>query len=293
MCETKIEKHADVPDNFFVLDRHETFGDYARTYGDDLARRYENYDIIYFPHFPLPIDLPMLQSFEIPAAYPKIGTRNGIDADLFVRVEQSLKFDHNHVLFRIFRDEYMTGYLQTQIKSVNACIDSALRVLFPKYYWLFCGNLTWRFTDTPAGDLHIDVFQNGLPLVESDNRLHRIKVFINIDLEPRRWRTSFTLPEILARYRGRLPATLPRDRNVIAHILSKGNLLRDAPAHAVAYPQLSAIAVNAEAVAHQVLGGKRMIAAEYQCEQRDMLDPSKLTHAQVPNWLARHGYQTA
>jgi hypothetical protein len=35
---------------------------------------------------------------------------------------------------------------------------------------------------------------------------------------------------------------------------------------------------------------RRMIAAEFLCEQRDMLTPAKLTHAQLPQWLAKNNY---
>ena len=38
--------------------------------------------------------------------------------------------------------------------------------------------------------VHFDVFGNGAPLGSANKRAHRVKIFINIDTEPRRWRTS-------------------------------------------------------------------------------------------------------
>ena len=69
--------------------------------------------------------------------------------------------------------------------------------------------------------------------------------------------------------------------------------MKEAPGHALAYPTLSAIIVNAVVVSHQVLSGKRVIAGEFFCEQRDMLDPSKQPHMRLPGWLKEYGYQSA
>lgn len=285
-----IEKHPDVPDNFFVLDRHEQIGDYARAYGDELARRYENYDILYFPHFPLQIDLALVRALILPDALAKVGIANGIENPIYKRVGHQFEFDHEHILYRLFRNEGFAAYVQAQFKTVNDQIREALRALFPKYYSLTCGNITWRLTETPEGGLHIDCFNEGKRLNDFLNSFHRIKLFINIDTEPRVWRTSYTLPEILARYRDVLPSTLPKDRNAIASIMSGLDLMKDAPAHSVAYPPLSAVAVNAEAVSHQVMRGKKMIAAEFICAGADMLDPKRLTHHQLPGWLESNGY---
>ncbi len=72
--------------------------------------------------------------------------------------------------------------------------------------------------------------------------------------------------------------------------MEDAGVLKDAPAHSIQWPTMSALLVNAEAVAHEVIYGRRMIAAEYLCSHTDMLDPSKLTHAQLPNWLASTGF---
>jgi hypothetical protein len=285
-----IEKHPDVPDHFFVLDRHEQIGDYARTYGDELARRYENYQVLYFPHFPIAFDLPLIRALTIPDVFSKVGVANGIEDPIFKRSGIDLSFNRDHILFKMFQQEALAGYVQAQIKAGNDQIREALRTLFPKYFSLMCGNITWRLTDTPEGDLHIDCFNKGQRLNDHMNSFHRIKLFINSDTEPRLWRTSFSLPEVLARYRDALPGTLPLDRNAIASIMVGLNLLKDAPGHSVAYPPLSAVAVNAEAVFHQVVRGRKVIAAEFLCAGADMLNPKLLTHAQLPGWLAQNGY---
>ena len=185
-----------------------------------------------------------------------------------------------------------TGYLQHQIRACNDQVREALRVLFPRYYLLFCGNITWRMTDTPKYIMHIDHFHQGDSTVEQLSHIHKIKIFINIDVEPRQWHTSLTLPEILVRYQRQLSTSLPVDRNLIAWRCADRDLLKEAPGHALAYPTLSAVIVNADVVSHQVLSGKRVIAGEFFCEQRDMLDPSKQPQMRLPGWLKEYGYQS-
>ena len=144
--------------------------------------------------------------------------------------------------------------------------------------------MTWRLTDTPEGDLHLDSFNEGRPIPE-DQRFHRLKFFINIDLQPRQWHTSFALPEVLRRGWAQLPDGLPNDINVVNHAINTSGLLNDFPFHRIEYPEMSAVFGNAEAIVHKVKSGHRMIAGEFFCLSSDMLDPSKYTHAMLPHWL--------
>jgi hypothetical protein len=74
-----IELNANVPDHFLVLERKETFGEYARTYGDALAVHYENRGVIVVPFMPITFDLGLFQSIPFPIEWKKIGTLNGIE----------------------------------------------------------------------------------------------------------------------------------------------------------------------------------------------------------------------
>ncbi len=286
-----IERHPDVPDNIFALEPHDTISDYARTYGDEIARQYENYNIIYIPRFPLSIDLPMFQALNVPDSLAKLGVLNGIEDSVYTRNGAEIAFNRNHFLYQLVKSESVAGYLQHQIRTCNDQMREALRILFPRYHSLSCGNITWRLTDTPKSIMHIDHFNTDEATRDSVDRNHKIKVFINIDVEPRRWRTSFTLPEILARYQPQLSRVLPPRRNLIAWRCADLDLLKNAPAHEVAYPLMSAVIVNADVVSHQVISGKRVIAGEFFCEERDMLDPSKQPQTCLPGWFKDYGYE--
>ncbi len=93
--------------------------------------------------------------------------------------------------------------------------------------------------------------------------------------------------------RGRLPEALPNDVNVVSGVIDKFGVLKDLPYHEVDYPTMSAVFVNAEVVAHEVVYGRRLVAVEMFCDKRDMLDPGRHTHECLPRWLTQAGYAIA
>jgi hypothetical protein len=281
-----IERHPDVPDPFLVLEPMQTIGDYARAYGDRLAEHYENLGVIVIPRLPIEFDLEYLQQLAFPREWKKVGTLNGIEQPVIVRNGSHIAPDPGHPLMAILGEVPRAVYLQSQIASFDSQLRLALRTLFPRYYSLGkVFNITWRLTETRDEGTHLDVFDRGRPTSAALRAQHRVKIFVNIDSEPRRWRVSYSLPELLKRYRDQLPDELPDDLNVVNSVLDKIGVLDDLPAHRVAYPTLSAVIVNAEAVAHEVVFGRRMVAGEFGCDSTDMLNPSRHTHACLAHWL--------
>ena len=288
-----IERHPDVPDHFLVLERKESFGDYARAYGDALAEHYENRGVIVVPFMPIAFDADLIQTLVFPRAWKKLGTANGIERPLVTRQDGRLVLDASHPFAGRFPDDKVASYVQAQIAKFNAQLRHGLSMLFPRYYSLAQGNITWRLLETVEEGLHLDVFGGGTPLDERTKSTLRVKIFINIDTEPRRWRTSLDLPAVLKAGRGRLPDELPADVNVVNGVIDKFGVLKPLPAHQLAFPSMSAVLVNAEVVAHEVVYGRRMVGAEFGCEQRDMLHPDRISHARVRNWLQESGYTVA
>ena len=288
-----IERDPALPDHFLVLERRESLGDYARDYGDTIAEHYENRGVIVVPHVPIRFDLEFFQGLEFPPEMKKIGTANGLERSVVRRDDRKLTVDAEHPLVALFGNMSMAAYVQAQIASFDGQLRTGLARLFPHYCSLAEGNITWRLTETVQEGLHLDVFDGGRPLSPHLKSLHRVKVFINIDAEPRRWRTSRDLPQLLGTRRDVLPAELPDDLNVLNDVLDKLGVLEDQPCHKVAYPTMSGVIVNAEVVAHEVVYGKRMVAAEFICGRHDMLDPTRHTHAALAGWLKQAGYRTA
>jgi len=289
-----IERHPEVPDPFLVLEPMATLGDYARAYGDRLADHYERLGAIVIPQLPIDFDLEFLQQLEFPRDWKKVGTLNGIEQPVIVRKGGQIAPDATHPLVTILGEIPVAVYVQSQIARFNSQLRLALRVLFPRYYSLEKNvNITWRLTESRDEGMHLDVFDQGRPMSARLRAQHRVKIFVNIDSEPRRWRVSYDLPELLKRCRNQLPDELPDDVNVLNSVLDKVGVLDDLPAHRVAYPAMSAVIVNAEAVAHEVVFGRRMVAGEFICDSADMLDPSRHTHACLARWLGEAGLRIA
>ncbi|MDX1376075.1 MAG: hypothetical protein R3357_10955 [Burkholderiales bacterium] len=289
-----IERHPDLPDPFLVLEPRERAGDYARSYGDRLAEHYEKLGAIVIPRLPIDFDLEFLQQLVFPREWKKIGTLNGVDRPVIARSGGQIAPDASHPLIEILGEIPLAVYVQSQIARFNSQLRNALRVLFPRYYSLEENvNITWRLTETRDEGMHLDVFNSGRPLSAGLRSRHRVKIFVNIDSEPRRWRVSYALPELLRRCRDQLPDELPDDLNVLNNVLDKLGVLDALPAHQVAYPAMSAVIVNAEAVAHEVVYGRRMVAGEFILDSADMLDPSRHTHACLAGWLDEAGVRIA
>src|SRR5688572_26885939 len=216
-----IERHPEVPDHFLVLERKETFGDYARAYGERLAEHCENRGIVIVPFMPIEFDLAFFQSITFPQQWKKIGTANGIEAPVYTREGGNIRPKEDHPFLELGKGVEWASYVQSQVATFNAQLRRGLSVLFPAYHSLREANITWRLTETVEEGMHFDVFGGGAPLGLKNKKANRVKIFINIDTEPRRWRTSFDLPAVLDACRDELPMELADDINVVNDVIDK------------------------------------------------------------------------
>lgn len=288
-----IERHPALPDPFLVLEPKDSFGEYAHAYGDRIAEHYENRGVIVVPRVPIEFDREFFQQISFPEGWKKIGSANGIEKPVVIRDGATLRLDDRHPFVRAYKETGVAVYLQSQIASFNAQLRLGVATLFSRYHRLADANITWRLTETRAEGLHLDIFDQGNPLLPRKRLEHRVKVFVNIDAEPRRWRVSRDLPGILQAARSELPDALPDDINVVASVIDKVGALDGAEAHEVAYPTMSAVIVNAEVVSHEVVFGRRMVAGEFLTRRDDLLDPARHTHDLLRGWLEAAGYRIA
>src|SRR3546814_14354983 len=96
--------------------------------------------------------------------------------------------------------------------------------------------------------MHLDIFKRSLPL-------HRLKMFINIDAEPRIWNTSFTLRRVLELYRDELKDLPPDIERMELNRIINERLATDLPSHRLSYPPLCCAIANGEPVSPQVVSG--------------------------------------
>lgn len=165
-----------------------------------------------------------------------------------------------------------------------------MRTLLPRYYSLTEGNITWRLTETLNEGMHADGFNRGHPSSpESKGRSHRVKLFINIDSELRKWWTSCALPETLRRCHGRFPQGLPADVDQLSYLLQYEGVFRDLPYHEIDIPPMGAVLAEGSGIAHAVPFGRRLVAAEFFCATVDMLAPEKQPDVALPGWLKAAG----
>ena len=289
-----IERNPDLPDNILLLEPKPSFGEYARAYGDRLAEHYESNGVIVVPSVPIAFDAEYFQGISFTEDLKKsLGTVNGIEKSTITRDGKDFTVNESHPFVQLFGDVLVATYVQRQVAAFNARLRQGLSILFPRYLSLEEANITWRLTETYEEGLHVDVFAKGAPLPPAARSLHRLKVFINIDSVPRRWRTSLDLAGVLRACRGTLPDELPDDLNVVNDIVDKFDVLSSLPCHHIAYPTMSAVIANGETVSHEVVWGQRLVAGEFFCRAEDMLNPDKHSHRNLRRWLEDAGYRVA
>lgn len=109
------------------------------------------------------------------------------------------------------KDMALATYLQSQIASFAMQLRLGLRRLFPKYLSLVEESITWRLTETVDEPMHFDFFDEGKPMRPEWRDRHRLKLFINIDSQPRTWHVSLDLPGLLKHCRAEMPDELLDD----------------------------------------------------------------------------------
>ena len=115
-----IERDARLPDYFLVLERKDSFGEYARAHGDRLAEHYENLGVIVVPYMPIDFDLEFCQHVSFPRGWKKIGTLNGIERPVVRRGPNGLEVASEHPFVAHFGELSTAIYLQAQVARFNS-----------------------------------------------------------------------------------------------------------------------------------------------------------------------------
>jgi hypothetical protein len=265
----RLNKHPYVPDNIVVLDPQESIAGYQAAYGDQIARWYEQDKVILFPSFPVPADLDYLAQVSLPEDFKKIGLVSGICQPLVSCWSAETKdFVIKNRLFETGLPPVEVIYLHQQICQIFQHLMDHVPKLFPRYRFMEnAGNITFRFCPTRDEGMHIDSFPG-------TSRIHRVKLFVNFDTEPRQWRVSCSSFDLIQRLRRQLPDPLPDNMNEVNRLLN--GLIAEVPAHEVHFPRLSCVLANGETVAHQVVYGNRMVAFEWRVDPETMIDKDLL-----------------
>jgi hypothetical protein len=259
--------HRDVEDYFTTFDCSTTDAEVA-----SVVKPYELGKVIVLRHTGLDYDRGFIGGLELPAgveAFKKFKSvrfldeyfgRNSVPAELLERCFAG--------------DRGRLRYFAEQVRSINTQVMDLARRLFP-HYRLITSAITWRMTETLNENLHFDVYKEDLPD-------HHLRMFVNLDLVPRIWHTSFTLEHALRNYLSTL------DRRFVA-TATAGRICHDLnfavfggfesagregrPKHISFFDPAEVWLVDSRKISHQIFYGRRALSTDFAVEVASMDDP--------------------
>lgn len=167
-------------------------------------------------------------------------------------------------------------YFTEQIALVNKQVAGFIDRLFPSYQ-VIRPSITWRLSETINENLHIDVYNEDLPD-------HHVRLFVNLDIVPRIWHTSFTLDGLLKQHLGLLDEKFIRTATPgrICHALNfavfKGfeEAGREGcPKHIAFFDPGEVWVVDSRKVSHQIFFGRKALSTEYAIKPESMTTPTQ------------------
>ena len=221
---------------------------------------YENDGAILLADCGFEFDAEFHQNLTFPRKWKKIGSLNSI-MKTPVRVMNGSFVKTENPLWNTVDDERMMLFMYSEFLKIELSFKNLVGKVFPGYGSVNWGNCTFRYTPTRTEDIHFDVFHEGKPFPIS---LHipRVKLFLNVDAEPRIWNVGPRLRDVL-RYAGhRLPTPIFTDINVLSMAINKSGILEDCPLQKIEIPQRGVIFANGSTVVHQVVYGNRAVGLE-------------------------------
>jgi 3-deoxy-D-manno-oct-2-ulosonic acid (Kdo) hydroxylase len=153
----------------------------------ELLRNYEAGKIIILKNSPLSIDYDLLNELYLPKGrqFQKLSYKTLIYPKMYKADIAKL------MLAKFGRSPVLYFKLRREIMRVTDEVRRFVRDVF-KPYRIQKESVSWRFTPTGPEALHVDWFR-------PTEDLHYVRMFINIDEEPRVWTVSHQLEELIAR----------------------------------------------------------------------------------------------
>lgn len=174
-----------------------------------------------------------------------------------------------HVLRTLGVGEAKVGRVQELIRRVNAQLRAYVESWFPDYKILDDQSITWRFTPTESEAMHYDSY--GV----TANDYHNVRIFINLDDKPRLWGVGNPVDVTIKQHRD-LCVPFENDHpNLFNAGLNKDLPWDQIPRHFVAFAPGNMWLVNSQTVAHEIIYGRKMIAATFACDPATMWKPEQ------------------
>jgi hypothetical protein len=185
-----------------------------------------------------------------------------------------------HILGAIVRSPKQARRLQELVVSVTEKMQAYVQTWFPGYRIVNADGATWRFTRTEAESMHYDSYGT------ATDELHHVRLFVNLDNQPRLWGVSYPVSDILSQYCEQLRPAFNMHPNLLNAQLNKLLPWDELPRHYVAFPPGSAWLVNSQIVAHEIIYGRKMVAYTFDIDPTSMQNPERNFVNVVRNTIA-------
>lgn len=273
----KIRLNPNVANFIVQMDWRDAQGD-EQGFSDELVRRYEAGDLIILKNAPLRFDYALLNRVSLPE-----GRRFQKLSDRFIAYPKLYKPDVARFMLQTFASRpLLYARFRGEVRRVSNDIRRFLGSVFRGYRFGKMG-VSWRFTRTGPESLHVDYFA---PKSDVDY----LRLFVNIDEEPRIWTVSHQLEELIRRNYRRVNLAALRDApaheiclHVTRQVLMPLTLLppEETDRHVIEFEQGDVWLCESRINSHQIYAGRRMIATDFYVDPLSLRDPSQRLEARV------------
>ena len=250
----------------------------------ELGRNYELGKVIILENAPFKINFTLLNEISLPS-----GRKFQKLSDKFLCVPKLYRAEVRRMLHRAFGLDLML-YLdfRREVGRLSASLRNFARDVFRSYRFLKL-DVSWRFTPTGPEGLHVDYFKR----VED---LHYLRIFVNVDREPRVWTISHQLEGLIERYgdEARLIELVGAPSNAVCARLNEAvfdhvnSLPRSAmDRHTASFAPGDVWLCETRLNSHEIYSGHRLVATDFYVDPASMLDPSQRVEARVKRSLER------
>ena len=238
------------------------------TMRQQIVSLFESSQLVILKNHPITVDVDLLGSFEVPNTerYRELSYKQLLFPKLWKARDRGVMFG----TFGPNVGKYLR--VRAEVLRVNRELRRLLGTIFPDYR-VEREQYSWRFLSTGyfVHPLHLDTFGS------NEDRQY-VRFFMNLDRQPRVWRVSHRLDEMMERYYrerdwGRyteMPANQFCDK-----VTDYFRENPDVPCHEVSFEQGDLWLVDTRTIPHGVISGNRMVATHFWIDPHSMADPAK------------------
>ena len=253
--------------NYFVEAPEVTSAATARSF----VPQFEAAKVVTFPNLKANIDHDFwakLDTREYPALR-KLGGQVQDDNNLTVKL-------HRESLEQRGVEPGLVKALCDQFQAIYGALLPVYRAVFADYAFEK-KKVVWRLSTLMNENMHLDVYAEERPE-------HFARMFINLDNQPRIWQTSWTIDDLVAKLKGRIPESAIREKSradlwkELSFALfgpSPQEWWDDQPHHVAYFEPGDVWIVDSRQVAHQIFYGRRALSIDFSVARESMRDPSR------------------